>query len=121
MAVEVRLAGAPGLASGESIGFDYQWAGELRRGFVIALDGEFHAYANFCPHWRVDLDMGEGRFYAAKVDRIYCKNHGALFEPRSGVCDHGPCIGQKLLAFKVAAVGNDLIVHIDIDSDAVGA
>lgn len=95
--------------------FDYRWQGEARRGFVLNRGGELRAFANFCPHWKVDLDMGDGRLYSAKIDRIFCQNHGATFDPDSGQCDAGPCVGQGLLRFRLALDGDDARVEITSD------
>ena len=32
---------------------------------------------------------------------IGCRNHGALFEPRTGLCVAGPCRGDALRAVQV--------------------
>ena len=70
------------------------------------------AYLNRCPHWSVDLDMGDERFYAEDIDRIYCKNHGALFRATDGVCDWGPCLGKGLLRFELEIEGDDAFVML---------
>lgn len=93
---ELRLEGLQGLAPGEARKFSFRRGGEDLEGFVMRHDDGLFAYVNRCPHWGVDLDMGDGHFYAPKVDRIYCKNHGALFQPRTGLCDDGPCAGLSL-------------------------
>ena len=52
--------------------------------------------------------MGDGRFYAEDIDRIYCKNHGALFRVTDGVCDWGPCLGKALEPLAVSVEGDDV-------------
>lgn len=79
-------------------------------GFLLRHSAGLSAYLNRCPHWGVDLDLGDARFYAEDIDRIYCKNHGALFRVVDGVCDHGPCLGQALTAFRVEVEGEDVWV-----------
>lgn len=64
----------------------------------------------------MDLDLGDERFYAADIDRIYCKNHGALFRVIDGVCDHGPCIGKALVPFTVEVDGDDAWVSLAVES-----
>jgi len=56
--------------------------------------------------------MGDERFYAEDIDRIYCKNHGALFRVTDGVCDWGPCLGKALLHFEVELEGEDAWVRL---------
>jgi len=103
----LRVVGARKLAHGESATFELEREGELSPGFVLRHGGGWVAYLNRCPHWSVDLDMGDERFYAPDLDRIYCKNHGALFRVIDGVCDHGPCLGQALTPLVVELEGDD--------------
>jgi len=108
----LRVAGALGLAIGESTRFEFERGGERLEGFLLRHAAGYFAYLNRCPHWAVDLDLGDGRFYAADIDRIYCKNHGALFRVPDGLCDHGPCLGQALESFAVALDGDDAWVTL---------
>jgi nitrite reductase/ring-hydroxylating ferredoxin subunit len=105
--VRLRVAGARQLRVGESQVFELEHEGQKQEGFLLCHGLGLFAYLNRCPHWSVDLDLGDGRFYAADVDRIYCKNHGALFRVPDGVCDHGPCFGQALTPFAVELDGDD--------------
>jgi nitrite reductase/ring-hydroxylating ferredoxin subunit len=96
--LQVPVEGAKDLPEGESLTFDFMVNGRRVPAFVLRHRGDLLAWVNSCPHWDVDLDMGDGRFYAPDNDRIYCKNHGALFDPRTGVCVAGPCRGAGLIA-----------------------
>jgi nitrite reductase/ring-hydroxylating ferredoxin subunit len=108
----LRVAGAARLAFGESQRFALEQGGEALEGFVLRHETGVFAYLNRCPHWGVDLDLGDGRFYAEDLDRIYCKNHGALFRVSDGVCEHGPCLGRALESFAVELDGDDAWVNI---------
>lgn len=105
----LHVVGVGKLLPGESCTFEFELESPERAlpGFVLRHPAGLFAYVNRCPHWAVDLDLGDGRFYAEDVDRIYCKNHGALFRVTDGVCDHGPCLGQALQAFDVNVEGED--------------
>jgi nitrite reductase/ring-hydroxylating ferredoxin subunit len=59
-----------------------------------------------------DLDMGTGEFWSRKLGRIYCRTHGACYEPRTGVCDRGPCVGKALEKLQVERQGPDAVVSI---------
>ena len=87
--------------------FEFGVEEQVLQGFVLRHGAGLFAYLNRCPHWSVDLDMGDGRFYAADVDRIYCKNHGALFRVQDGVCDYGPCLGRALTRLVLELDGED--------------
>ena len=112
VSLPLRIEGVASLAHGEARSFAFEREGETLGGFVMRHGDALVAYVNRCPHWGVDLDMGSGRFYAAKVDRIVCCNHGALFQPRSGVCDMGPCAGQGLEPLAVRCEGPDAVVSV---------
>lgn len=79
---------------------------------MLCWGGNLFAFANSCPHWSVDLDLGSGGFYDAELDRVVCRNHGALFHPATGFCDWGPCSGRSLERFELSLDGNDALVRI---------
>lgn len=71
-----------------------------------------YAFANSCPHWSVDLDYGMGDLYDPELDRVVCKNHGALFHPQTGFCEWGPCTGHSLERFELESEGDDVVVKV---------
>src|SRR5689334_23127446 len=106
----VRVPDAATLAEGEARTFVYTRAGRSYEGFLLHHALGFFAYANACPHWNVDLDLGFGDFYDPALDRIFCRNHGALFEVDTGLCSAGPCAGLYLEKFEVSWDGPDALV-----------
>jgi nitrite reductase/ring-hydroxylating ferredoxin subunit len=110
--LELRVPGVAALAHGEARTFHFRRDGIAHEAFVLRLGEGFFAYLNRCPHWHVDLDLGDGRFYDDALDRIYCKNHGALFQPDTGECDSGPCFGDSLERYPVRLDGADAIVAV---------
>ena len=108
----VRIPGAASLAQGEARTFSYTRAGKTYEGFILRHRLGFFAYANACPHWNVDLDLGFGDFYDADMDAIFCRNHGALFQPHTGLCSAGPCAGLYLEKFEVGWDGSDALVEM---------
>jgi nitrite reductase/ring-hydroxylating ferredoxin subunit len=100
------------LAEGETRKFEFEREGERLEGFVLRYHGQLYAYANRCPHWSVDLDMGEGRLFSELSQRIFCSNHGALFVPDTGYCDAGPCRGLGLERFEWIAEGTGIRVQV---------
>ncbi len=109
----LRIVGAGRLEVGASQVFELEHRGEMLPGFLLRHQAGLFAYVNRCPHWAIDLDLGDGRFYAADIDRIYCKNHGALFRVPDGICDHGPCLGRALDPFTVELDGDDAWVSME--------
>ena len=108
----IRVSGVSTLEIGQSRTFHFRRDGMAEEGFVVRVPSGLVAYLNRCPHWYVDLDLGDGRFYDAELDRIYCKNHGALFVPDTGECDSGPCAFDSLEKFAVALEGDDALVTV---------
>jgi nitrite reductase/ring-hydroxylating ferredoxin subunit len=108
----IRVVGAALLEHGKSLRFDFQ-RGKLREeGFVLRWGPGLYGFANSCPHWSVDLDYGTGEFYDVELDRVVCRNHGALFHPQTGFCEWGPCTGHSLERFELTTEGNDALVQI---------
>lgn len=108
----IRVDGAGRLAHGQSQRFAFKRSQLAEEGFVLRWGDGLYAFANSCPHWSVDLDYGMGDFYDAALDRVVCKNHGALFHPQTGYCEWGPCTGHSLERFELASEGDDVIVQI---------
>jgi len=108
----VRVAGAASLTQGDARTFTFTRAGKTCEGFLLCHRLGFFAYANACPHWNVDLDLGFGDFYDRDMDRIFCRNHGALFQPETGLCSAGPCAGLYLEKFELDWDGEDAIVTV---------
>ena len=108
----VRVSGGSKLLLGETRVFEYERAGTKLEGFLLRHARGFFAFANICPHWNVDLDLGSGDFYAEDLDRVVCKNHGALFVPDTGECTAGPCAGSFLERFEVTLDGDDALVSV---------
>ena len=75
---------------------------KVRRGefdteaLLVNYQGNLFAYLNRCPHVGISLDWVDNQFFT--VDRRYlmCANHGAVFEPPTGECVWGPCVGAVL-------------------------
>lgn len=102
------------LSDGETLAFQLLYLGREREGFLLQHAGRLHAYLNECPHWAVDLDMGDGDFFDTSLQRIYCKNHGALFHPDTGVCETGPCLGRALTRLEVIVENADALVRVPV-------
>lgn len=99
--MEIRIDGVDAMAQGETRTFEFQRNGRPAQGFLILYHGQYRAYLNQCCHWPVPLDMGDGEFYYADIDRIQCKTHGAVYQPDTGLCDSGPCVRAVLESYPV--------------------
>jgi nitrite reductase/ring-hydroxylating ferredoxin subunit len=108
----IRVTGVSRLAHGQSTRFVFKRGKLAEEGFVLRWGDGLYAFANSCPHWSVDLDYGTGDFYDVALERIVCRNHGALFHPQTGFCEWGPCTGHSLERFELEAAGDDADVQI---------
>ncbi len=107
---QVRVPGGASLKEGETRTFPLVEGEKTLEGFLLRRGGQWFAFLNECPHWCVELDLGDGHFYDEELDRIYCKNHGALFVLPSGACETGPCLGLRLTQYSTRVIGEDVIV-----------
>jgi len=93
------------LKPGSSKKFIFRCAGREVEGLVINYDGHLCAYVNRCRHVALSLDWVENQFFTADGRFLLCANHGALYEPRSGVCIWGPCVGASLQRVELEVKG----------------
>ena len=77
---------------------------------AVAYDGDVYAYVNSCPHKGTELDWQPGEVFEETGLYLMCATHGALFEPRSGLCVAGPCHGARLQSVAIKVVGNDVVL-----------
>ena len=91
------LCAASDLAEGHAKGF-------AERGvFALRFKGNFHVYVDACPHYGdTPLAWRKDAYLNADGTRIVCAAHGAQFEPDTGLCVLGPCLGQSLQSVPVA-------------------
>jgi nitrite reductase/ring-hydroxylating ferredoxin subunit len=64
--------------------------------FLVNFDGALYAYVNRCRHISLTLDWVDNRFLTEDGRHIICANHGATYEPKTGECIWGPCLGASL-------------------------
>lgn len=78
---------------GEGLRFEVQVAGERCGAFAIRYQGRIHAYLNRCAHVAMELDWLPGAFFDDEGRYLMCSTHGALYEPDTGRCAGGACLG----------------------------
>ncbi len=62
------------------------------------------AYWNVCRHLPVPLDGGLMRL----EEGLVCLTHGAKYQPNSGRCLEGPCVGEYLEAIPIEIEGDQV-------------
>ncbi len=86
---------------GDAVVFDVlQWR-QRATAFVMRFDGRVVAYLNRCVHVPTEMDWQEGKFLDGDRKFIICSIHGATYDPHSGRCVGGPCVGGRLTALRV--------------------
>ncbi|NVJ59546.1 MAG: Rieske (2Fe-2S) protein [Gammaproteobacteria bacterium] len=87
-------------------------AEEIARTGVIVVEknNTVRAFENVCPHAFARLDFANTPVAALDGYHILCNVHGAQFDPVSGVCTLGPCVGAKLTSLKVKEVEHDIYI-----------
>lgn len=79
--------------------------------FIVRTENGLCAFINRCAHHQLELDWIEGKFFSHDLDHIICSTHGAIFEPDTGFCVAGPCIGKSLKQLDVSVVGNKVFIR----------
>jgi nitrite reductase/ring-hydroxylating ferredoxin subunit len=79
-------------------------------GFLVNYQGDFRAYVNRCRHMTTPLDFVRYQFLTDDGRHLICMTHGALYDPKSGVCVEGPCKGLALYPLPVTIEGEEVLV-----------
>ena len=81
--------------------------------FAVRQGDSVHVYLNSCPHIGAPLDWAPGRFLTQDGKRIICALHGAEFGIADGICQRGPCLGDRLEAVMIEIRDGILLVPED--------
>jgi nitrite reductase/ring-hydroxylating ferredoxin subunit len=91
----VRLCSVADIPEGGARGFALQGSGGV---FAVRHNGAVRVWRDRCPHLGSPLPWRKDAYLNGAGDRIVCAAHGAQFEPESGLCILGACLGQSLEA-----------------------
>lgn len=91
----MRLCHLDDLPAQGARGFDPQGLGGDTL-FVVRRGAALRAYVNACPHHGTPLPWRKDAFLDATGAHVVCAAHGALFDPDTGLCTLGPCLGYAL-------------------------
>ena len=107
----IRICESAALADGgDGVRFSLTNGGIEQEAFVLRFQGQVVAYLNRCAHTGLELDWIAGRFLDAERRFLICAAHGALYEPATGGCAAGPCLGHGSLV-PVPVVEIDGVVY----------
>jgi nitrite reductase/ring-hydroxylating ferredoxin subunit len=98
------------LAPGRTATFRLSRRGKPVDGFIVNVNGSYHAYVNRCPHAGTTLDLWPNEFMTEDGRFLICSTHGAVFEQLTGLCVEGPCPGARLETLSVEVDGASVVV-----------
>lgn len=74
--------------------FDVSFRSERVPAFAVRHRGVVVAYLNRCAHVAMELDWQPGEFFEPEAEFLMCATHGALYDPATGACRGGACMGH---------------------------
>jgi nitrite reductase/ring-hydroxylating ferredoxin subunit len=101
------------LVHGRSKKFTIRRGGFESEALLINYHGELLAYVNRCPHIGISLDWVDNQFFTVDQRYLMCANHGAVFEPPTGECIWGPCLGASLESIPVEIEGEQVFACLE--------
>lgn len=99
------------LTHGTSKKFILQCAGQPLEAMLINYQGDLIAYVNRCRHIGISLDWVDNQFFTEDLRYLVCANHGATYEPRTGECIWGPCVGEALQTVPLEIEGDKIFAR----------
>src|SRR5438093_426218 len=83
-------------------------AGTCRPPWILSA---ISSYVNRCPRIGISLDWVDNQFFSIDGRYLMCANHGATFEPATGECIWGPCVGAALQNVPLEMEGEKIFVQ----------
>jgi nitrite reductase/ring-hydroxylating ferredoxin subunit len=91
----IAICAASDLVDGGSgVRFDVMCEGQPATAFVVRFHGRVVGFVNRCAHVSMELDWLPGLFFDSDGRYLMCATHGAIYEPGSGTCAGGACLGR---------------------------
>ena len=113
-----KLVGSVGeLEHGTSKKFTMRRGGRDLEGLLVNYQGNHFAYVNRCPHTGITLDWVNNQFFSSDNRYLMCATHGAVFEPPSGECIWGPCVGLSLQSMPIEINDGHIFARLPGASD----
>lgn len=100
------------IAPSESLAFYFDLNSKRIEGFVINQQGQYFAYMNRCRHMGITLDWDTHEFYTPDKESLICKTHGALYDPATGECIKGPCLGKSLHPLPISIQSDQILLDL---------
>ena len=103
-----RITSLSELRAKKALKFSYRQEGIPREGFIALFQEQVVAYENVCRHVPITLDYGDAQFFNPNGSHFVCQTHGATYEPLTGKCIAGPCMGAALKPLVVELRGEEV-------------
>ena len=100
------------LVHGATKKFTMRRGGRDFEALLVNYQGTHYAYVNRCPHTGITLDWVNNQFFSADQRYIMCATHGAVFEPPSGECIWGPCVGLSLQSLPIVIDNGEIYARL---------
>ena len=84
------------LSHGTTKKFRLRCHGRTVECLLVGYEKNIFAYVNLCCHICLSMDWVDNQFFTEDRRHIVCANHGATYEPTTGECIWGPCLGEFL-------------------------
>jgi len=95
----------------------YEYSLQTDNGFVSIMvqlnNDSYLGYENSCPHQGRRMNYAAGKFLTTDSGNIVCPAHGAEFNPESGLCINGPCLGESLKSITIKTNEEDIFAIIE--------
>ncbi len=98
----LKIAATQELQEGQSVKFEIDRKDRKTEAFVIKKNGKYYSYLNLCRHWSVGLDFDDNDFFSEDKAWLVCKNHGAIYEPVTGICEGGLAVARRFTACRLS-------------------
>ena len=99
--------------AGTGVRFTLAAQADEEKGFAIRHCGAVRGFVNRCPHMGTELDWQPGEFFDVAGLYLICSTHGAIFEPKTGLCVAGPCRGASLEPLGIIEQGGQVFLLDD--------
>ncbi len=112
----ITLCPLDAIADGAARNFVVELRAGRFHGFVVRRGTVVFGYADRCPHMQMPLAQQLDLYLTPDGGHIVCSWHGAVFDVADGSCLGGPCAGQALTPWPVAAVNGRVVTLGAVES-----
>lgn len=105
----VRLGPLAMIPDGGARNFVLQMKAGRFHGLAVRRGERAFGFVDRCPHAGLPLAQTLDHYLTPDGSHIVCSWHGALFEPETGDCLAGPCVGRGLTSWPLGVVDGTIV------------